>query len=146
MIAAETVEGLGRLGIVHERTLAESPYQNGKQENSWGQVEGRLMAMLEGVGEVTLALLNEVTQARAEMEYQRKVHSEIGMAPLRRFLDGKSVVRPSPSSDELRLAFMAQEGRTQRRSDGTVPNESVFSYMVRAPASATSGRCPLSAP
>jgi transposase InsO family protein len=125
MIAAETVEGLGRLGIVHERTLAESPYQNGKQENFWGQVEGRLMAMLEGVGEVTLALLNEVTQAWAEMEYQRKVHSEIGMAPLRRFLDGKAVSRPSPSSDELRLAFMAQEGRTQRRSDGTVSVQGV---------------------
>ena len=125
MIAAETIEGLGRLGVIHERTLAESPYQNGKQENFWGQVEGRLMAMLEGVGEVTLALLNEVTQAWSEMEYQRKVHSEIGMAPIRRFLDGKSVGRPSPSSDELRLAFMAQEGRTQRRSDGTVSVQGV---------------------
>jgi len=124
-IAAETVEGLARLGIVHERTLAESPYQNAKQENFWSQVEGRLMAMLEGVADVTLALLNEVTQAWAEMEYQRKVHSEIGMAPIRRFLDGKSVGRPSPSSDELRLAFMTQEGRTQRRSDGTVSVQGV---------------------
>jgi len=123
--AAEMVEGIERLGIVHERTLAESPYQNAKMEHFWSQVEGRLMAMLENVGDVTLALLNEVTQAWSEMEYQREIHSEIGMAPIRRFLDGKSVGRPSPSSDELRLAFMTQEGRTQRRSDGTVSVQGV---------------------
>jgi len=119
-VADETREGLSRLGIIHETTLPESPYQNAKQEVFWAQVEGRLMAMLEGVAEVTLALLNEVTQAWVEMEYQRKVHSEIGTAPIRRFLDDKSVGRPSPSSDALRLAFMTQEGRTQRHSDGTV--------------------------
>ncbi len=40
---------LGRLGITHATTLPYSPYQNGKQEAFWGQVEGRLLAMLEGV-------------------------------------------------------------------------------------------------
>lgn len=123
--AAEMVEGLERLGIVHERTLAESPYQNAKNEHFWSQVEGRLMAMLENVADVTLALLNEVTQAWAEMEYQREVHRETGMAPIRRFLDGKSVARPSPSSEKLRLSFMTQEGRTPRRSDGTVSVQGV---------------------
>lgn len=120
MIAAETVEGLARLGVVAERTLAESPYQNAKQEVFWAQVEGRLLAMLEGVPDLTLGPLNEATQAWAEMEYNREVHSELGVAPLRRFLDGKSVARPSPSSDELRTSFLAQESRAQRRSDGTV--------------------------
>ena len=47
MTADEVAQGLARLGIVHEMTLAHSPYQNGKQESFWGQVEGRLLAMLE---------------------------------------------------------------------------------------------------
>jgi len=38
-IAAEVVQGLARLGVQHETTLAHSPYQNGKQENFWAQVE-----------------------------------------------------------------------------------------------------------
>jgi hypothetical protein len=76
--------------------------------------------MLEGHKGLTLALLNEATQAWVELEYNRALHSEIGETPLRRFLAGPEVLRPSPSSDELRLAFMAEEARTQRRSDGTV--------------------------
>ena len=55
MLAAEVTEGLARLGILHETTLAYSPYHNGKCECAWGNVEGRLMAMLEGVGDLTLA-------------------------------------------------------------------------------------------
>jgi len=61
MVADEVVQGLLRLGIVHERTLPYSPYQNGKQESFWGNVEGRLLAMLEGHPELTLAFLNEAT-------------------------------------------------------------------------------------
>ena len=41
MVAEETRQGLARLGIVHETTLPYSPYQNGKQEVFWGQLEGR---------------------------------------------------------------------------------------------------------
>ena len=36
MLAAETTEGLERLGIVHHTTLPYSPEQNGKQESFWG--------------------------------------------------------------------------------------------------------------
>ena len=57
MVAAEVREGLLRLGIVHETTLPYSPYQNGKQEVFWGQVEGRLLAMLEGCKELDLSQL-----------------------------------------------------------------------------------------
>jgi transposase InsO family protein len=81
MIAAETVQGLEDLGILHETTLAESPYQNGKQESFWAQVEGRLLAMLKGVEELTLELLNEATQAWVELEYNKKFHQELGAAP-----------------------------------------------------------------
>ena len=121
--ASEVVQGLGRLGIVHELTLAHSPYQNGKQESFWGQVEGRLLAMLENGRDLELALLNEATQAWIELEYNRAVHCEIGEAPLRRYLAGPDVGRPSPASEGLRLAFMAEEYRTQRQSDGTISLE-----------------------
>ncbi len=61
MISAEFTQGLERLSILHQPTLPYSPYQNAKQEVLWAQVEGRLMAMLEGESELTLPLLNEAT-------------------------------------------------------------------------------------
>lgn len=119
MIAQEVVEGLDRLGIVAHTTLPYSPEQNGKQEVFWGQVEGRLLAMLEGHADLTLALLNEATQAWVEQEYQRRPHDEIGVSPLERALARPSVVRPSPSSEALRRAFRIETSRAVRRSDGT---------------------------
>lgn len=118
-IAGETVEGLARLGVVHHTTLPNSPEQNAKQEVFWAQVEGRLLPMLEGEPALTLALLNTATQAWAEGEYQRKRHDEIGTSPLERALEGPSVARPSPSSDELRRAFRVETTRAVRRSDVT---------------------------
>jgi putative transposase len=119
-LAAEITEGLARLGILHETTLSYSPYQNGKCECVWGSVEGRLMAMLEGVADLTLATLNEATQAWVEYEYNREIHSETGQTPLERFLAGPEVLRPSPDSAALRAAFMRTERRMQRISDGTL--------------------------
>jgi transposase InsO family protein len=120
MTAAEIVEGLNRLGILHQTTLPYSPYMNAKIETLWGLVEGRLLAMLEDVPDLTLAFLNEATLAWAEYEYNRKVHSEIGEAPIARFLAGPGVMRPSPDSATLKLAFTKADRRTQRRSDGTI--------------------------
>jgi transposase InsO family protein len=120
MLAAEVVQGFVDLGIVHETTLPYSPYQNAKQEVFWATAEGRLLPMLEGVEELTLALLNEATQAWVEMEYNRAVHSELGGSPLARYLAGPEVGRDSPTSDALRRAFRAAATRTQRRSDGTL--------------------------
>lgn len=123
MTAAEVNEGLARLGVLHQTTLPYSPYVNGKQEVLWAQVEGRLMAMLEGVEDLTLAKLNEATQAWAEYEYNRKPHSEIGEAPLTRFLAGPEVTRPCPDGETLALAFTRTERRTLRKSDGTISLE-----------------------
>lgn len=120
MTAYEVEEGCGRLSIDHETTLPYTPEQNGKQESFWGQVEGRLIAMLEGERELTLHKLNEATQAWVELEYHRAVHSELKQTPLERMLEGPSVVRPSPSSDELRRAFRTEVVRSQRKSDGTL--------------------------
>jgi hypothetical protein len=120
MLAAETRGGLERLGIVHRRTLAYAAYQNAKQEVFWAQVEGRLLAMLDGVPDLTLARLNEATQAWVETEYHRRLHSEIGSTPLERYLGAATVGRPSPSPEELRRAFRADAVRTHRRTDGTL--------------------------
>jgi transposase InsO family protein len=125
MIAAETVQGLERLGIVHHTTLPASPEQNGKQESFWGQIEGRLLAMLEGEPALTLELLNLATQAWVEHEYHHKEHSEIRETPLARYLRGPHVGRESPSSDALRRAFRMEVTRQQRRSDGTVTVDGV---------------------
>ncbi len=105
MLAAETTEGLARLGIVHETTLPYAPFQNGKQESFWNGIEGRLLPMLEGVADL--------------MEYNRASHSELGEAPVQRYLHHRDVGRPCPSSAELKIAFTAEVDRTQRRSDGT---------------------------
>ena len=120
MTAAEITQGLARLGILHQTTLAYSPYQNAKSESFWGPVEGRLMAMLEYVPDLTLAVLNEATQAWVEQDYNAKHHSEIGMTPITRFLAGPAVTRECPGSDVLRLAFMRSDTRTQRKSDGSI--------------------------
>jgi transposase InsO family protein len=119
MQAAELTEGLARLGILHHTTLPYSPEQNATQEVFWAQVEGRLLPMLEGEPELSLALLNHATQAWVEEEYQRRIHSELGRSPLDAALAGPSVVRPSPSSEALRRAFRMQTSRSVRRSDGT---------------------------
>ena len=122
MTAAETREGLVRLGISQATTLPYSPYQNAKQEVFWAQVEGRLLAMLEGLAaDLRLALLNEATQAWIELEYHRKPHTAIGATPLARFLAGPDVLRRPSSADVLRAAFTTEQRRTQRRSDGTIP-------------------------
>jgi transposase InsO family protein len=125
MLAAETQQGLLRLGIVHETTLPYSPYQNGKQESFWGQVEGRLLAMLDNCRDLTLEFLNEATQAWVEMEYQRKIHSETNQTPLHRFLESPNVSRECPSGDELRVAFCTETSRSQRLSDGTISLEGI---------------------
>ncbi len=125
MTADAVKEGLTRLSVAQHNTLPYCPEQNGKQECFWGQVEGRLMAMLEGEKELTLHKLNEATQAWVELEYHRAKHSELGKSPLDKLLEGPSVVRPAPSSDELRRAFRSEVMRTQRRSDGTITVQGV---------------------
>ena len=81
------------------------------------------MAMLEGVSELTLDLLNTATHAWVEQEYQRREHAELDTTPLARFLEGPSVLRECPDSQALRAAFRMEVTRRQRRSDGTVSLE-----------------------
>ena len=125
MLAEETRQGLLRLGIVHETTLPYSPYQNGKQEVFWGQLEGRLIAMLRGIENLKLSFINHAAQAWVEQDYHRNPHREIGATPLQRMLDGPDVGRRAPDAYTLRMAFTRQIIRTPRRGDATVVVEGV---------------------
>lgn len=125
MVAEEFTEGLLRLGILHEKTLPYSAYQNGKQECFWAHLEGRLMEMLGHVPELTLDFLNQATQAWVEIEYNRASHREIGCSPVTRLARAPDVLRQSPSSDALRAAFRTDVKRRQRQSDGTISLDGV---------------------
>jgi transposase InsO family protein len=125
MLAEETRQGLQRLGIQHQTTLPYSPYQNGKQEAFWGQLESRLLELLRGAKDLKLFFVNQAAQAWAEQDYQRRRHSEIKTTPLQRMLNGPDVSRPTPASDFLRLAFTRRLSRTPRRSDATVTVDGV---------------------
>ncbi len=120
MTSGEFKNGLKALSIIHETTLPYSPYQNGKQEVLWGQVEGRLMAMLENKKILTMKELNDATVAWGELEYNKGLHKEIDTTPLERFLKNQDVSRPAPEIDILKQAFRLQESRSVRRSDGTI--------------------------
>ena len=120
MVAAETTEGLARLGIVHQTTLPYTPETNAKAEAFWNRIDNRLLPMLEAEKVLTLALLNQATQAWAELEYHHNLHSELAATPLEVAQSAPSVVRPSPDMQALRQAFRTQETRTQRSSDGTI--------------------------
>lgn len=125
MISSEFENGLLQLSIQHDKTLPYSPYQNGKQESFWGQLEGRLLAMLSNVEPLTLDFLNQATQAWVEQEYNRSVHEETGQTPLERMLKGPDVGRPSVGSDILHFNFTTVQPRTQRKSDGTLQIQGV---------------------
>ena len=125
MLAEETRRGLQRLAIQHETTLPYSPYQNGKQEAFWGQLESRLLELLRGVENLKLSFVNQAAQAWIEQDYHRRDHSEIKTTPLQRMLNGPDVARPTPDSDFLRLAFTRRISRIPRRSDATVVVEGI---------------------
>jgi transposase InsO family protein len=120
MMSEEFQNGLRDLGILHEPTLSYSPYQNGKQERFWSTLEGELMRMLEHAENLTLAQLNEYTQAWVEMGYNNTFHEEIRCTPNERFRDGPIVLRPSVERETLRMAFSARATRKQRKTDGTI--------------------------
>lgn len=120
MKSEEFTAGLHSLGILLEHTLPYSPYQNGKKETFWGNVEGRLMAMLEQVEDLTLEQLNRITQMWVEQEYHHKRHRDIDTTPINRFVESPNVSRPCPDSATLRRAFCRTVSRKARRSDGSV--------------------------
>lgn len=125
MLAEETTRGLERLGVIHKTTLPYSPYQNGKQEVFWGQLEGRLLELLRKEKDLTLSYLNQAGQAWVEQDYHRRCNREIKTTPLDRLMNHKSVARKIPDSETLQLAFTRRITRKPRRSDATVTVEGI---------------------
>lgn len=123
MTSEEVTNGLARLGVVHRTTLPYSPHQNGKQETWFASLEGRLMAMLDGVHDLSLRRLNDVTAAWILHDYNQRRHRELDGTPLARYLAGTNAGRPTPSMEHLRDVFRRDVRRTIRRSDGTVSLE-----------------------
>ena len=68
---------------------------------------------------------DHLQRAVMEIEDNRRVHREIGCAPATRFAAAPDVLRPSPSSDALRVAFRREVKRRQRQSDGTISLDGV---------------------
>lgn len=120
MIADETQSGLLKLGIMHDKTLPYSPYQNGKQERFWSQLEGRLMAMLSNVENLSLDFLNRATQAWVEQEYNRAENEDLASSPIKVVLAEKDVSRPSPDEEKFHFSFTRPDTRKQRKTDGTI--------------------------
>ena len=126
MIAGEFSAGLHHLGVLALTTPPRSAWMNGKQETLWNRVEGRLLAMLDAVPNLTLKQLNHASFVWVEQEYLATAHRELqGATPLQRFLAGPSVLRDCPDSATLRRHFRIEVQRTQRRSDGTITVDGV---------------------
>ena len=120
-------EGRYAPGGVGDHGTHKGIHVNGKCEDWWAAVEGRLIAMLEGVEALTLNKLNDITVAWVERDYHRRVHRELATTPLARLLDSDDASRPCPDSDALTAAFRITVTRTLRRSDATVSVEGVRS-------------------
>lgn len=120
MTSDEFKSGLLKLGIQQDFSLPYCPYQNGKVEKFWANLEGRLMAMLTAQKDLTLDQLNDATCAWVEMEYNCRVHDEIKMTPRQRFSSSTSVLKSSPLSEQLREAFRIKIRRKIRKTDMSV--------------------------
>lgn len=125
MKAEEFKAGLSALDIKQEHTLPYAAYQNGKQEAFWQPLEGRLMKMLPKQKRLTLDVLNRVTQAWVEEDYQVKVHSETNQTPFDRFFNSVHVLRPAPEYTDLKCRFRMQTTRTVRSTDATITLDGV---------------------
>ncbi len=125
MISGEFLAGGENLGLSMQRIKPRSPWMNGKIESFWGPLEGRLMSMLHNIRNLTLAELNTLTQVWVEQEYHRALHSELKDTPLKVFLNHKSVLRESPTQEELQKAFRISVTRRQRMTDHTITVDGV---------------------
>ena len=91
MLAAETVEGLERLGIVHHTTVPYSPRAKRKTGIVLGPDRRTPSAHARRRARAFAGAAQHRHPGRAEEKYQRKEHSEIHESLLARYLRGPSV-------------------------------------------------------
>jgi putative transposase len=114
MKAGETRQGLLDLGIELVEIPDYTPEHNAIIEAFWKQINLRLIPMLESVKDLTLAQINEATQAWLELEYNRSVHSETKQKALPLIVRG-------PSTDDLRERLLETHAKTPARTLRTPP-------------------------
>ncbi|MBN2194892.1 MAG: DDE-type integrase/transposase/recombinase [Polyangiaceae bacterium] len=104
-IAAE----LGIYRVVFTRP--RRPEGHGKIEALNRYIRAAFLAELKAASIATLDALNEAFVAWADRDYNRRVHSETGAAPLDRWREGVERVRYA-DDEKLRQAFLWKETRT----------------------------------
>jgi putative transposase len=102
------------LGIKLVHSTPARPQGRGKIERFFRTVRQQFLVELAGeaaerVGD--LAELNRLLVAWVETDYHRKVHSETGAPPLRRWREGLPDPLPRPTPAQLREAFLWAEHR-----------------------------------
>jgi hypothetical protein len=70
--------------------------------------------------QLTLQELNIYTAEWVDVVYNDRVHSETKERPARRFFHGKKVVRNNFRENEVETAFLRNDSRVVRSSDGTI--------------------------
>jgi putative transposase len=104
------------LGIRLVHSTPGRPQGRGKIERWFRTVRDQFLVELstEDIpnGVADLAELNRLLVAWIETDYHTRIHSETGVAPLRRWLDGVPDPLPRPSPEQLREAFLWAEYRT----------------------------------
>ena len=101
-----------RLGI---RIIHSRPYQpqgRGKKERHYRTVAEQFGLEVTIAGVQTLAELNAYLAAWIEQSYHHRPNRTTGQTPLKRWIEGPSLLRPTPPGDVLHQAFMWTVNRT----------------------------------
>jgi putative transposase len=98
MIAEEVSEGLLAAGDRPRNDAALQPLPERQAGGFLGDLEGRLMEMLEGVSELTLDFLNRPRRPGSKWSTTGASTARLGCSPVERFARAPDVLRASPSS------------------------------------------------
>jgi putative transposase len=104
-VSPELARACAVLGIRLVHAKPRSPATKGKIERFFRSMRGQFLVEIEARGEVAdLAEMNRLFEAWVEVVYHHQIHSETGVAPIERFLDGGAPALPSPA--DLHEAFL----------------------------------------
>ena len=109
------LRGCASLGIKLVHSTPGRPQGRGKIERFFRTVREQFLVEItpDRAAEIAdLAELNRLFTAWVETEYHPRVHSETGVAPMARWLDGLPSPLPRPAPAQLREAFLWSEHRT----------------------------------